>query len=170
MKMKTKGFTTYDITLISILACFIIITGSIKIPLGIPGSEFQLSAPIAVAIGAVFGFKRYLIAGIIASIIMLFLGVHTIFNVEIAMIFRITVGLILVVFGNRLPVVVIAGPIGTTVARLGLALTLDVPFWALVIPAIPGMIITAICAWPSKQLLERVSEKVGYKIHEKSLI
>lgn len=164
--MKNK-ITAYDITLISILACFIIITGSIKIPIGLPGAEFQLSAPIAVAIAAVFGFKRYLIAGIIASIIMFLLGLHTIVNVEISMIFRITVGLILVIFGRRLPVVALAGPIGTATARYGLSLTLDVPFLALLIPTIPGMIITAIAAWPLKQLMERVYEKVGPKIYAK---
>ncbi len=139
-----------------------------KIPMGLPGAEFQLSAPIAVPIAAVFGFKRYLMAGIIASIIMFLLGLHTIVNVEISMIFRITVGLILVIFGKRLPVVVLAGPIGTTAARFGLALTLDVPFLALLIPTIPGMIITAIAAWPLKQLMERVYEKVGYKAHAKT--
>ena len=34
------------------------ILGSIKIPNIIPGIEFQLSAPLAVAICSVFGFKN----------------------------------------------------------------------------------------------------------------
>ena len=62
-----QKFTAYDIAQISLLACFIIIAGSFKIPTGIPGSEFQLSAPVAVAIAVVFGFKRYFLAGIIAE-------------------------------------------------------------------------------------------------------
>ena len=38
-------------------------SGSFKIPGLVPGTEFQLSAPIAVAICGVFGFKKYIIAG-----------------------------------------------------------------------------------------------------------
>lgn len=90
-----RSFSTYDLAQISLLACLIIVTGMFKIPTGIPGSEFQLSAPIAVAIAAVFGFKRYFLAGIIASFILFVLGIHSILNVEISLIFRLTVGLII---------------------------------------------------------------------------
>ena len=38
----------------------ITVLGAIKIPNIIPGIEFQLSAPLAVAICAVFGFKNIL--------------------------------------------------------------------------------------------------------------
>jgi len=48
-----RKFSTYDLAQISLLACLIIVTGMLKLPTGIPGSEFQLSAPIAVAIAAV---------------------------------------------------------------------------------------------------------------------
>ena len=46
------------ITEIAILTAMITVLGAIKIPNVIPGIEFQLSAPLAVAICAVFGFNR----------------------------------------------------------------------------------------------------------------
>ena len=158
-----QKFTAYDIAQISLLACFIIIAGSFKIPTGIPGSEFQLSAPVAVAIAVVFGFKRYFLAGIIASLLLLLLGLHTILNVEISLLFRLTVGLIIVFCGKSLPVLVVAGPIGTAVARIGLAFTLGIPYLPLIITAIPGMIITALCVWPVTNILRTIHEKVGGK-------
>lgn len=42
----------------ALLAVLIAISGSFKIPGFVPGTEFQLSAPIAVAICGVFGFKN----------------------------------------------------------------------------------------------------------------
>ena len=156
-----KKVTAYDLAEISLLACFIIVAGFFKIPTGVPGSEFQLSAPIAVAIAAVFGFKRYFLAGIIASLLLLLLGVHTILNVEISLIFRLTVGLIILLCGTSYPVLMLAGPIGTIVARVGLAITLGIPFFPLIIPAIPGMVITALCVWPITKLLRTINEKVG---------
>lgn len=158
-----ERFTAYDIAQISLLACFIIIAGMFKIPTGIPGSEFQLSAPVAVGIAAVFGFKRYFLAGIIASLLLLLLGIHTILNVEISLIFRLTVGLIIVFCGRSLPVLVVAGPIGTIVARIGLALTLGISSLPLIITAIPGMVITAFCVWPMTNMLRTINEKVGGK-------
>ena len=50
------------ITEIAILTAMITVLGAIKIPNVIPGIEFQLSAPLAVAICAVFGFKKYIIS------------------------------------------------------------------------------------------------------------
>ena len=46
----------------------ITVLGAIKIPNVIPGIEFQLSAPLAVAICAVFGFKKYIIGGCLSSL------------------------------------------------------------------------------------------------------
>ena len=57
------------ITEIAILTAMITVLGAIKIPNIIPGIEFQLSAPLAVAICAVFGFKKYIISGIIFTIV-----------------------------------------------------------------------------------------------------
>lgn len=157
----------YTIVEISLLASFIIISGSFKIPTGIPGSEFQMSAPIAIAICAVFGFKRYIIAGIIASSILFMLGIHTLLNVEIAMVFRIVGGGIVAIFGTRLPVLIVAGPIGTLAARFVLALTLQIPALPLIIAAIPGMIFTAIMSYPIMRVMQKVYQRKGMKQHEK---
>ncbi|MFD2132808.1 hypothetical protein ACFSKI_16500 [Pseudogracilibacillus auburnensis] len=157
----------YTIVEISLLASFIIISGAFKIPTGIPGSEFQMSAPIAIAICAVFGFKRYIIAGIIASSILFMLGIHTLLNIEIAMIFRIVGGGIVAIFRTRLPVLIVAGPIGTLAARFVLALTLQVPALSLIIAAIPGMIFTAIMSYPIMRVMQKVYQRKGMKQHEK---
>ena len=63
------------ITEIAILTAMITVLGAIKIPNIIPGIEFQLSAPLAVAICAVFGFKKYIISGCLSSLIGLALKV-----------------------------------------------------------------------------------------------
>ena len=165
-----KKFSVYDLTQISLLACLIIITGMFKIPAGIPGSEFQLSAPIAVAIAVVFGFKRYFLAGILASTLLFLLGIHTILNVEISLLFRLTVGLVIVVFGRSIPVIILAGPIGTFIARIGLAFTLGVPFVPLLLLAVPGMIITAFCAYPLTKLVQAIYMKVGGKQHVRNVL
>ena len=81
-------FKIREISEIALLAAFIAVSGAFKLPSFIPGSEFQLSAPIAVAICGVFGIKKYLLAGILASAGGLLLGTQTIFNVLIAMFFR----------------------------------------------------------------------------------
>ena len=44
-----------ELTHIGLLAALITVTGAIKIPSLLPGLEFQLSAPIAVAICYAFG-------------------------------------------------------------------------------------------------------------------
>ncbi|POZ58169.1 hypothetical protein LYSIN_02953 [Lysinibacillus sphaericus] len=165
-----RKFSTYDLAQISLLACLIIVTGMFKIPTGIPGSEFQLSAPIAVAIAAVFGFKRYFLAGIIASLILFLLGIHSILNVEISMIFRLTVGLIIVLLGTSIPVLVVAGPIGTMVARLGLAFTLGTPFLPLLVLAIPGMVITAVSVYPITKMLHAINKKVAGDHHVRNVL
>ena len=53
-------FKIREISEIALLAAFIAVSGAFKLPSFIPGSEFQLSAPIAVAICGVFGIKKYL--------------------------------------------------------------------------------------------------------------
>src|SRR5699024_11856242 len=120
-----------------------VISGSFKIPTGIPGSEFQLSAPVAIAICAVFGFRKYLIAGVLSSCLLFMLGVHTLFNIEIAMVYRIVAGGIIAIFGTRLPVVFIAGPIGTVVVRIVIALSLQIHALYLFILSISYNVFTA---------------------------
>ena len=115
--MKYKTSTLCEI---AILVAMISILGSIKIPNIIPGIEFQLSAPLAVAICSVFGFKKYIISGILSSIICLALGTQNILNVAIAMQFRLIVGLLLYLAQNHLYMIVIAGPIASLIARFSL--------------------------------------------------
>lgn len=158
---------TYTLVEISLLASFIIVSGAFKIPTGIPGSEFQLSAPIAIAICATFGFKRYFVAGVISSCILFMLGVHTLFNIEIAMVFRIVGGGIVAIFGTRLPIIMIAGPIGTLVARIVLAFTLQIPALPLIILAIPGMIFTALMSYPIMKVFNSIQQRTGMKYNEK---
>jgi len=154
---------TVEMSKICMLTSLIVITGMIKIPSPIPGAEFQLSAPIAVAIAVVFGFWRYIIAGILASFIMFLTGLNTIINIEIAMIFRIVAGGIVALFGNCIPVIVLAGPLGSAAARLILSYTLHINFWPLLIGAIPGMIFTMIFVLPLIKVLERVNKGVYHK-------
>ena len=63
MNQEHSGY----ITEVAILTAMITVLGAIKIPNVIPGIEFQLSAPLAVAICAVFGFKKYIISGCLSS-------------------------------------------------------------------------------------------------------
>ena len=90
MENKTRMLTET-----ALLTALITVTGAIKLPGFIPGTEFQLSAPLAVAVCAVFGFTKYLTAGVLSSLIGLILGTQTILNVFIAMVFRITVGVVI---------------------------------------------------------------------------
>lgn len=151
----------YDLAQVGLLACLISVSGSFKIPTGIPGSEFQLSAPIAVAIAAVFGFRRYITAGIISSLLMFFLGLHSALNVEIAMVFRLVAGGLVAIMGTSLPVLLLAGPIGSAAARWILSLSLGVDVLPLLIGALPGMIFTAAAVWPLTKLLQRIQSVSG---------
>lgn len=144
------------ITETALLTALITVTGAVKLPGIIPGTEFQLSAPLAVAICTVFGFGKYITAGVLSSIIGLILGTQNIINVMIAMIFRLTVGGVLSSFGTSWPVVVLAGPIGSTAARLALSGVIGKAALPLLLAAAPGMLYTAIAAWPLAQLLKRV--------------
>ncbi len=147
---------TKELTLISLLAVIIAITGSFKIPGPIPGTEFQLSAPIAVAIAACFGFRRYFLAGIIASGITLILGTHTIINVIISLTFRVVAGCIIHFFKPKFITVTIAGPIGSIAARVVLWLFFGKSIVVMLMAGVPGMIYTALTAWIFTKLLEKI--------------
>ena len=54
---------------IAFLSVLITLSGMFKLPSFLPGSEFQLSAPIAVAICCSFGIGEYIYAGLISSIL-----------------------------------------------------------------------------------------------------
>lgn len=148
-------------TTTALLGVLILISGSFKIPSPIAGGEFQLSAPIAVLICACFGFKRYIIAGVLASLLGMMLGMHNIINVLVQMVFRIVAGGTMALLGTNLLTVAISGPLGTFAARLVLWQVTGVSWVALTAAAAPGMIFTAIAASvfykPAQQLLTRAA-------------
>ncbi len=135
-----------ELTFTAFLSVLILLSGSMKIPSPIAGGEFQLSAPIAVLICAYFGFRRYLIAGIVASFLGMILGTATIFNVIIAMVFRLIAGTVITIGQATLPAVIISGPLGTVAARLVMGSILNVDWLLLTSAALPGMIFTAVTA------------------------
>lgn len=150
---------TYDartMAEIGLLAALITVTGAVKLPGFLPGTEFQLSAPLAVAVCVAFGFKRYILAGVLSSVIGLALGTQNFLNVYVAMVFRLTVGLVVCLGGRRWLVASVAGPIGSALARLGLGLWVGKAAYPLLLAALPGMAYTALAAWPLSLLLERV--------------
>lgn len=152
-----------EITLIALLAVIIAISGTFKLPGLIPGSEFQLSAPIAIGICATFGFRKYISAGLIASFINLIMGTHTILNVIVALVFRIVAGGIISIFGRGLIIVSIAGPLGTVFARLIMSMIIGTPLKALLISAVPGMIYTFLSSYLIYKLIEKIIKSTPYK-------
>lgn len=145
----------------AVLAVLITVTGAVKLPGLVPGTEFQLSAPLAVAICATFGFRKYIAAGMIASAVGLFIGTQTIVNVAVAMIFRLVVGAVIGGLGTAWPIVVLAGPLGSAIARLALSGLIGKAALPLLIAAIPGMLYTAVVAWPLTVLLRKVRQQAG---------
>ena len=149
------------ITEIAILTAMITVLGAIKIPNIIPGIEFQLSAPLAVAICAVFGFKKYIISGCLSSLIGLALGTQSILNVMIAMQFRLIVGLILWMGG-----IMISGPIASALARLSLSLYIGKAALPMIALAVPGMIFTVIMA----PVFVKVFRKIHSQVPQNDLV
>jgi len=156
MANKTRWLTE-----IGLLAALIAVTGTVKLPGLLPGTEFQISAPLAVAICAVFGFIKYISAGILASVIGLVLGTQNLLNVLIAIVFRLSVGSVLGFLGITWPAVTIAGPVGSAAARLAMGGLLDTGVIPLLIMAGPGMIYTALAAWPLTVMLKKVKAPAG---------
>lgn len=151
-----KIFEVKDIVMDSMWVVLLFIAGIFKIPSPIPGTEFQLSAPLAVSIGRIRGFMHYLAIGIAASVIGMISGIQTIYNVAVAMVYRVVAGLILTVLKKDPWALIIAGPAGTFVARLVLAAILGVAWLPLVVAAAPGMIFTAITAPVLTATLQKV--------------
>jgi len=151
------------ITEVAILTAMITVLGAIKIPNVIPGIEFQLSAPLAVAICAVFGFKKYIISGCLSSLIGLALGTQTILNVMIA---RLIVGLILWMCHNHMIGIMISGPIASALARLTLSVYIGKAALPMVALAVPGMIFTVIMA----PVFVKVFRKIHSQAHQNHVI
>ena len=149
-----KDLSMKELTTIALLGVLILISGSFKIPSPLAGGEFQLSAPIAVLICACFGFKRYIIAGILASM-------HNIINVLVQMVFRVVAGGTMALLGTNLLTVAVSGPLGTFAARLVLWQVTGVNWMVLTAAAFPGMIFTAFAAGafykPAQKLLTKVA-------------
>ncbi len=135
-----------ELTTTALLGVLILLSGSFKIPSPIAGGEFQLSAPIAVLICACFGFKRYIIAGVLASILGMMLGMHNIINVLVQMVFRVVAGGTMAILGTNLATVALSGPLGTFAARLVLWQVTGVSWLVLTAAAVPGMLFTAVAA------------------------
>lgn len=163
MNSKTK-----ELTLISLLSVIIAISGTFKLPGLIPGTEFQMSAPIAIGICAAFGFKKYITAGGLASLINLMMGTHTILNVIVAMTFRVVAGGIIGILGPSLIIVSIAGPIGTFVGRIVMSKIVGTPLKTLVIAAAPGMIYTLASSYIVYKLIEKIVKYTPYNIYLKT--
>jgi hypothetical protein len=139
-------FTNRDLCHIALLCALITISGAFKIPGLVPGMEFQMSAPIAVAICGVFGIKVYLCAGILSSMIGLMLGTQNILNVCIALLFRVVVAIVYFGIGPTKIFYLFSGPLGTFVARMALSVLIGKAAYPMVAAAVPGMIFTAIMA------------------------
>ena len=160
-------FKIREISEIALLAAFIAVSGAFKLPSFIPGSEFQLSAPIAVAICGVFGIKKYLLAGILASAGGLLLGTQTIFNVLIAMLFRIVVALLYAVLGK---------PKSSTCHQdlslppqhvLHSVFFIGKAVYPLLAAALPGMIFTALTSGLFASVLEKTLNMTK-RVYERS--
>ena len=145
-----------ELTTLALLTAFITISGALKLPGFFPGTEFQLSAPIAVAICGVFGIKKYLIAGILSSLLGLILGTQIIFSVMIAMIFRVVVALVFYFIGDSKVFYIISGPLGTFIARLCMSVIVGKAAMLLIIAALPGMVYTALSAIFFAAVLKRI--------------
>lgn len=149
-----------DMTTTAMLGVVILLTGAVKVPSPVAGGEFQLSAPLAVLICAYFGFSRYFTAGILASFLGLLLGTSNLFNIAIALVFRLIVGgIIAISSGQSLPLLMLSGPVGTFCARIAVAQLLHLQWQILAVAAIPGMVFTAVVVGlaykPGLKLLQR---------------
>lgn len=141
-KLTVKSVTVRDISETALLSVLIAVSGFFKIPGFVPGSEFQMSAPLAVAVCGIYGAEKYIAAGLIASSLCLVLGIHSILNVLVAMTFRLVVALVWIFLGSRKIFYIFSGPLGTMAARGAISLILGKGFYALAAAAFPGIIFT----------------------------
>ncbi|MCI9144274.1 MAG: hypothetical protein HFH87_16915 [Lachnospiraceae bacterium] len=163
--MKTRE-KIREMTITALLAALLAVMGMFRLPSLLPGCEFQLSAPFAVCIAACFGFKRYLKIGVLASVINLISGTHTIVNVTIAMIFRLVAGGIISLFGVNPVTIAVSGPLGTVAGRAVLGGISGTNPLALIAAALPGMVFTAVGASVMYPVMKRlVRRETGALTH-----
>ena len=135
-----------ELTLIPILGTIIFLTSLIKIPSIFPGAEFQMSAPISVLISMTFGPKIYILAGLIGSFLSFFTGISNIYGIIVALVFRIGVLVFILLIKNKNFCLLFASSFGTSLSRIVLSKLLGLPLISLLIPALPGMIISGVLA------------------------
>lgn len=144
-----------SLTETALLAVLLFAAGLLRLPSPVPGSEFQLSAPLAVALCAVFGFRIYFAAGLLATGLALLTGTAAPPHALVALTFRLAVGAAYGLLGPGRAFYLFAGPAGTLAARAVLAALLGGGFPALVLAALPGMAFTAAASLPMARLLRR---------------
>lgn len=144
---------------LSFLSLILTVFSFLKLPGLIPGTEFQISAPIAVSICAIFGFKKYFLAGIISSLLTFFMGTHNPINILNSFIFRVVSGGILQFSNKNIFFVSISGPIGSLVSRFLISIILNVNFVSLLIPSIPGMVYTFLTSYPIMKIFKNTIDK-----------
>ena len=154
-KYKENISNTKRLVQDGVFTAILIVLGMIKLPSVFPGAEFQLSAPYAVYLASMVGFKRYLGIGICSSFIQFILGTHSIYNVIVAMVFRIVAGMIIEWCPIQRISLVIAGPVGTACARVVMAYILSIPLQPLLVAAFPGMIFTPVVVLLLNQAVKR---------------
>lgn len=140
--------TSKDITQISVIAAILTILAVLKIPSIIPGLDFQLSAPAALLILALFGIKKYFLGGLLSSLLLLVFGVFNPINVIISIIFRVIAIAVVYLLKINVLSLVLASVLGSLVSRLLLSIILNLPVWVVLLNAIPGVIFTLIVAIP----------------------
>lgn len=145
-----------QLALDGVFTAVLTVLGMIRLPSVLPGAEFQLSAPYAVCLASLVGFRRYLGIGICSSVIQFALGSHTIWNVLVAMVFRIVAGLFVELCPFRKSALILAGPAGTGCARLVLAAIQHLPALPLLLAALPGMGFTSLCAVTLEPVFRRI--------------
>lgn len=123
---------TRALTETALLSVLLFAAGLLRLPSPVPGSEFQLSAPLALLTGAAA-------------------APHAL----VALTFRLVAGAAYGLLGERRLFYLLAGPAGTLAARAMLAGMLGGGFPALVLAALPGMAFTAAAAFPLARLLRR---------------
>lgn len=160
ISVNKERTTAMDCCETALLAVLIAVSGTFRIPGIVPGTEFQLSAPIAVAVCGVFGFKKYIIAGILASLMGLSLGTCNLLNVAIQMSFRLGVGAFWLLSESNRFFYIFSGPVGTALARLAMYFLLGKGLTLMLIAAAPGMAFTAATAWAFGKIFTRCRKAV----------
>lgn len=157
--MKKGSRKVQGLVKVALIAAMLTITGAVKLPSLFPGAEFQFSAPLAVAVCAVYGFRDYFIAGALSSMIGFIMGTQNMMHILVACIFRLVAGAVVIGCRKADFAVVIAGPVATLAARLFLSLLIGKAAYPLILAALPGMVYTAVGAVFFTKMLQKVHRR-----------